>query len=297
MAQKKSASEKSIPLVIRYNNPGALRDARCRYYYDEKTQSIQLIQSEKNKRAYNIFKTQEDGVIALGLTLLRYKEKGRCSINAIIKPYAPASDGNNTSLYIRNLCKEMNASLKKAGKKEVTPSTPLDLTDPDILCFMAQKIGKLEGIKDTYSEEVFRSGTQKAVGFYTMQKKIKENAKNNPFYPDESNKKETICQLPSGQKVTLWDVGRAVQEGKISFEQAVLLRYIAAQTSDKSQSAIQTAIQIKSKALNATKKEVGAALSTVVENTVPHVNSTLGKNAISYQDPNVNLLVSNGLQK
>jgi hypothetical protein len=70
---------------------------------------------------FGVYATPADGVAAAERQLLRYQDQGDNTIRKIISRWAPASDGNDTEGYIRDV----------AGQTGFDANSPLNLRDPD----------------------------------------------------------------------------------------------------------------------------------------------------------------------
>ncbi|HHQ6001666.1 TPA: hypothetical protein ACSRWF_003546 [Morganella morganii] len=94
-----------------------------------------------------------DGRAALARQLLLYMDRGNNTVGGILELFAPKKDRNNTEEYIRRLSKHMN----------VSPGTPLDLYDPDVLARMMGGIIFQESEAQPYSYQEMMASVDDAV--------------------------------------------------------------------------------------------------------------------------------------
>lgn len=134
--------------AFRNNNPGNVR-----WTNNEIGRDREGVDAQGNKKGFGILKDENDGRAALARQLLLYMDRGNNTINGILNDYAPGSDNNDTDGYIQHLTKHMG----------VTPNTPLDMYNPEILAQMMNGIIKKESGYQPYSYDEMMGSIDDAV--------------------------------------------------------------------------------------------------------------------------------------
>lgn len=89
---------RKLPRGIRNNNPGNIRDNGIKW-------QGQVPDSQRTDKEFLEFLTFADGVRAKIMILRNYIANGFNTPVKMFNRYAPASDNNNTNVYIQNACK------------------------------------------------------------------------------------------------------------------------------------------------------------------------------------------------
>lgn len=134
--------------AFRNNNPGNVR-----WTNNEIGRDREGVDAQGNKKGFGILKDENDGRAALARQLLLYMDRGNNTINGILNDYAPGADNNDTDGYIQHLTKHMG----------VTPNTPLDMYNPEILAQMMNGIIKKESGYQPYSYDEMMGSIDDAV--------------------------------------------------------------------------------------------------------------------------------------
>ncbi|HDU8608891.1 TPA: hypothetical protein RG697_000460 [Morganella morganii] len=134
--------------AYRNNNPGNVRWAS-----NEVGRDRPGVDANGNKNGFAQFRDEADGRAALARQLLLYMDRGNNTVGGILELFAPKKDRNNTEEYIRRLSKHMN----------VSPGTPLDLYDPDVLARMMGGIIFQESEAQPYSYQEMMASVDDAV--------------------------------------------------------------------------------------------------------------------------------------
>ncbi|EKF8444278.1 lytic transglycosylase catalytic [Escherichia coli] len=90
------------------------------------------------------FETAFDGLRALARQLMLYAGRGINSVEKIISTWAPASDNNNTTAYIRAVSQRLG----------VDPRAALNMSDPQTMSALMSSIIKHENGRNIYSREL-----------------------------------------------------------------------------------------------------------------------------------------------
>lgn len=236
-------------LAVDYNNPGCIRDLKTRFYIDSTTNEVCPIIPKRGRKGYSKYDTPEEGMTALALLLKRYDRRGRNTVGKIIRIYAPSFE-NNTGKYISSVCRELG----------VSPKTKLDMNNPEVMKALMKSITRMEGGKQSmnyFSNDVY----DKAVSRVCTSN---DHPNTNPFYlprpsffsrlfsrqAREDYEKwqklynTEICTFPGGGRLTLLDLGKAVEEGRMTLDQAAIVRHASKISADKSYTNVnQTVIQ------------------------------------------------------
>ena len=85
--------------------------------------------------------------------LLTYSKRGNNTVQTIIQAWAPPTE-NDTAQYIKTLSSIL----------EVSPITPLDLSDPTMLKRTVAGIILIENGSMPYSDDILKAGIQAALG-------------------------------------------------------------------------------------------------------------------------------------
>ncbi|ELT9943604.1 lytic transglycosylase, partial [Escherichia coli] len=90
------------------------------------------------------FETAFDGLRALARQLMLYAGRGINSVEKIISTWAPASDNNNTTAYIRAVSQRLG----------VDPRAALNMSDPQTMSALMSSIIQHENGRNIYSREL-----------------------------------------------------------------------------------------------------------------------------------------------
>lgn len=129
---------------VRNNNPGNL----------EASSSNPWVGQTGSDGRFAKFETPEHGIRALGRNLISYQRQGIDTVGEIINRWAPPSDNNDTTAYIRAVCAQLG----------VTANQPLDASNPDTLQALCAAIIKHENGSQPYSEDQLSTGVSAALG-------------------------------------------------------------------------------------------------------------------------------------
>lgn len=133
-------------LGVRNNNPGNI----------EKTTTAWSGEVESPGR-FKTFATPEDGIKAMVTNLQSYGAKGFDTVSTIINRWAPPTDKNPTSNYIKTVAKGMG----------VSPDKKLDLSNPETVSSLVREIIKFENSGHEYSPEMLKTAVASALGVST----------------------------------------------------------------------------------------------------------------------------------
>lgn len=129
---------------VRNNNPGNL----------EASSSNPWVGQTGSDGRFAKFETPEHGIRALGRNLISYQRQGIDTVSDIINRWAPPSDNNDTSAYIKAVCAQLG----------VTANQPLDASNPDTLQALCAAIIKHENGSQPYSADQLSTGVSAALG-------------------------------------------------------------------------------------------------------------------------------------
>ncbi|EBG6024441.1 hypothetical protein KLY18_004344 [Salmonella enterica] len=132
------------PRGVRNNNPGNL----------EASSSNPWVGQTGSDGRFAKFETPEHGIRALGRNLISYQRQGIDTVGEIINRWAPPSDNNDTTAYIRAVCAQLG----------VTANQPLDASNPDTLQALCAAIIKHENGTQPYSPDQLSTGVSAALG-------------------------------------------------------------------------------------------------------------------------------------
>lgn len=132
------------PRGVRNNNPGNL----------EASSSNPWVGQTGSDGRFAKFETPEHGIRALGRNLISYQRQGIDTVSEIINRWAPPSDNNDTTAYIRAVCAQLG----------VTANQPLDASNPDTLQALCAAIIKHENGTQPYSPDQLSTGVSAALG-------------------------------------------------------------------------------------------------------------------------------------
>lgn len=129
----------NMPRGIRNNNPGNL----------ERNKTVwQGMSEEQSDERFITFSSPEYGIRAMARVLKNYgRRHGLRTVEQIISRWAPASE-NQTSSYVQYVSQELG----------VSPSSSLDLNNPDLLGRLIQVIIQYENGTNPYGNEVISRG-------------------------------------------------------------------------------------------------------------------------------------------
>ncbi|HGN9444691.1 TPA: hypothetical protein ACK0KV_003734 [Raoultella ornithinolytica] len=129
---------------VRNNNPGNL----------EASSSNPWVGQTGSDGRFAKFETPEHGIRALGRNLISYQRQGIDTVSDIINRWAPPSDNNDTTAYIKAVCAQLG----------VTADQPLDASNPDTLQALCAAIIKHENGSQPYSADQLSTGVSAALG-------------------------------------------------------------------------------------------------------------------------------------
>lgn len=115
--------QKEIPLGIRNNNPGNIRNS-----------GETFIGEVKNGGEFKVFSTMNYGFRAMFCCFNTKIKRGVNTIRGIISEWAPEKDGNDTEGYIRNVCK----------MTKIKEDKPLDIRNEKDMVALAKAICQQE---------------------------------------------------------------------------------------------------------------------------------------------------------
>lgn len=149
------------PRGVRNNNPGNL----------EASSSNPWIGQTGSDGRFAKFETPEHGIRALGRNLISYQRQGIDTVSDIINRWAPPSDNNDTTAYIRAVCAQLG----------VTANQPLDASNPDTLQALCAAIIKHENGSQPYSSDQLSTGVSAALGLSQLPSSNKRYTGNAAF--------------------------------------------------------------------------------------------------------------------
>ncbi|HHS9706495.1 TPA: hypothetical protein ACTW9I_000684 [Raoultella planticola] len=132
------------PRGVRNNNPGNL----------EASSSNPWVGQTGSDGRFAKFETPEHGIRALGRNLISYQRQGIDTVSDIINRWAPPSDNNDTTAYIKAVCAQLG----------VTADQPIDASNPDTLQALCAAIIKHENGSQPYSADQLSTGVSAALG-------------------------------------------------------------------------------------------------------------------------------------
>lgn len=149
------------PRGVRNNNPGNL----------EASSSNPWVGQAGSDGRFAKFETPEHGIRALGRNLISYQRQGIDTVGEIINRWAPPSDNNDTTAYIRAVCAQLG----------VTANQPLDASNPDTLQALCAAIIKHENGTQPYSPDQLSTGVSAALGLSQLPSSNKRYTGNAAF--------------------------------------------------------------------------------------------------------------------
>ncbi|MDX7989417.1 structural protein [Xenorhabdus sp. 12] len=123
---------------IRNNNPGNIDHNPANKWQG------QLPHDRNIEKRFCRFETAEYGIRALFKLLRNYHKGGHNSVSKIISRYAPSSDGNNTTAYIKGVAQSLG----------VDPHQVLEVNKSTLIA-LSKSIIRHENGKQPYPEETF----------------------------------------------------------------------------------------------------------------------------------------------
>lgn len=137
-----STEDKSVPLTIRTNNPGAVKNA-------SRTDKNAMWEGQTgfDEQGHAVFASPEYGARAMAKNLQTQVDKGN-TLTSLLKEYATG----NQEAYIKNVSKATG----------IDPNAPLKQSD--IRAVMGAMVEHEAGVKNPFSKEVLDKGYQMAVG-------------------------------------------------------------------------------------------------------------------------------------
>lgn len=278
MPKKKS----TVPLAIRYNNPGCIRDLKERPYFDYKENKIKVIVPKRGNNGYAVYASKTDGMMAVALLLKRYQKQGDDTPSKIVKIYAPKSDGNNTGRYTKQLCQALG----------VSADTKLNMEDRETMGKLLRAITLAEGGSQAmkyYDDSVFEE-TLSRVCPPIQAEKDKSQTAQNPYYVPrpsglrrffsataradyrkwQSLNQTLLFTAPDGHAVSLFDLGQAVQEGDLSLSEANMIYAAASQAKEKTYESVNRTLE---KIM--TEKQAEKTVDKVVDKSKENCSQTL----------------------
>ncbi|MBJ9142284.1 hypothetical protein [Citrobacter koseri] len=146
---------------IRNNNPGNL----------EYSKSNPWVGQTGDDGRFAKFETPEHGIRALGRNLMSYQRQGIDTISEIINRWAPPTDNNDTTAYIKAVCEKLGVSADE----------PLDSSNPDTLKALCAAIIHHENGSQPYSDQQLTSGVSAALGLSSIPTNTKRYTGNAAF--------------------------------------------------------------------------------------------------------------------
>lgn len=146
---------------VRNNNPGNL----------EASSSNPWVGQTGSDGRFAKFETPEHGIRALGRNLISYQRQGIDTVGEIINRWAPPSDNNDTTAYIKAVCAQLG----------VTANQPLDASNPDTLQALCAAIIKHENGTQPYSPDQLSTGVSAALGLSQLPSSNKRYTGNAAF--------------------------------------------------------------------------------------------------------------------
>lgn len=146
---------------VRNNNPGNL----------EASSSNPWVGQTGSDGRFAKFETPEHGIRALGRNLISYQRQGIDTVGEIINRWAPPSDNNDTTAYIKAVCAQLG----------VTANQPLDASNPDTLQALCAAIIKHENGSQPYSTDQLSTGVSAALGLSQLPSSNKRYTGNAAF--------------------------------------------------------------------------------------------------------------------
>ncbi|PNO81431.1 hypothetical protein MC77_022150 [Citrobacter koseri] len=146
---------------IRNNNPGNL----------EYSKSNPWVGQTGDDGRFAKFETPEHGIRALGRNLMSYQRQGIDTVSDIINRWAPPTDNNDTTAYIKAVCEQLGVSADE----------PLDSSNPDTLKALCAAIIHHENGSQPYSDQQLTSGVSAALGLSSIPTNTKRYTGNAAF--------------------------------------------------------------------------------------------------------------------
>ncbi|EDX3686396.1 hypothetical protein JMO34_002965 [Salmonella enterica] len=146
---------------IRNNNPGNL----------EYSKSNPWVGQNGDDGRFAKFETPEHGIRALGRNLMSYQRQGIDTVSEIINRWAPPTDNNDTTAYIKAVCEQLG----------VSADDPLDSSNPDTLKALCAAIIQHENGSQPYSDQQLTSGVSAALGLSSIPTNTKRYTGNAAF--------------------------------------------------------------------------------------------------------------------
>lgn len=146
---------------IRNNNPGNL----------EYSKSNPWVGQTGDDGRFAKFETPEHGIRALGRNLMSYQQQGIDTVSEIINRWAPPTDNNDTTAYIKAVCEQLGVSADE----------PLDSSNPDTLKALCAAIIHHENGSQPYSDQQLTSGVSAALGLSSIPTNTKRYTGNAAF--------------------------------------------------------------------------------------------------------------------
>ncbi|ELI9465682.1 hypothetical protein RSO38_000442 [Escherichia coli] len=146
---------------IRNNNPGNL----------EYSKTNPWVGQTGDDGRFAKFETPEHGIRALGRNLMSYQRQGIDTVNEIINRWAPPTDNNDTTAYIKAVCEQLGVSADE----------PLDSSNPDTLKALCAAIIHHENGSQPYSDQQLTSGVSAALGLSSIPTNTKRYTGNAAF--------------------------------------------------------------------------------------------------------------------
>jgi hypothetical protein len=135
---------KQLPLNIRNNNPGNIRDIKT--------------------GQFRKFDSMEEGVVAMARQIQYDQDKhGITTIRGLITRWAPSSDNNDTEGYI----KFVSSKMKDDKGNAIGPDDPIDLHDARVQASLVAAMSAREGGMVPYKEALMDINTQRSMDAMT----------------------------------------------------------------------------------------------------------------------------------
>lgn len=153
--------EKGDARGIRNNNPGNL----------EYSKTNPWVGQTGDDGRFAKFETPEHGIRALGRNLMSYQRQGIDTVSEIINRWAPPTDNNDTTSYIKSVCEKLG----------VAADEPLDASNPDTLKALCAAIIQHENGSQPYTDQQLTSGVSAALGLSQLPSSNKRYTGNAAF--------------------------------------------------------------------------------------------------------------------
>jgi len=138
----------TLPRGIRNNNPGNIKELP-----GDKTQWVGE-RSTDDDAIFEEFETPEDGIRALGIILLNYRNMhGLRTVEQFMYRWAPPSDKNDTASYVKHVCTHLG----------VRPVDEVHVRNREVLADLVEVITAHENAGYKYPRDVVLAGVDRAL--------------------------------------------------------------------------------------------------------------------------------------